>query len=299
MAQPGVAGGLRRIRLQDFPIDAREHAFVQFAACHTTRRRRDAVGLREGQLQCVAPVPQVIDGGAVTLGVLGRHSAKDQEHQDQRIDHAFPDAPLFIILGRYLVEDRDHLFPQCDKRLPDGSCVTRSHVVAIACLHLDGLMAFGQARLPVGLQWIQQNLFFRGRPVLSQAPPPAPFGVAHEVPIGRPITGPGEPGGIDERLNQHRAIAVDLDPVVPDLLGGQREHVAGEIRNSNPRKDQKPIVAQHQREELPPMRRVPADPVIARRQRPGRRGRKQQTAERVLPDCRDHQRGFPAGALFL
>ncbi len=65
--------------------------------------------------------------------------------------------------------------------------------------------------------------------------------------------------------------------------------MAGEIRHVNPRKDQKPIVAQHQREELAPVRRIPPNPVIAGRQRPGRRSRKQQTAQRVRPDGRFHQ----------
>ncbi len=109
------------------------------------------------------------------------------------------------------------------------------------------------------------------------------------MPIGRSITGPGKPGGIDERFNQHRAITVDFNPVVPDLLGGPRQHMAGEIRHVNPRKDQKPIIAQHQWQELPPVRHVPANPVISGGQRPGGRGRKQQTAQRVRLGGRSHQ----------
>ncbi len=69
MAQPSVVGVVWGIGVQNVPVDGLENGFVQFATCDTKGRRRDAVGLRERERQVVATVPQVINGGAVTLGV--------------------------------------------------------------------------------------------------------------------------------------------------------------------------------------------------------------------------------------
>ncbi len=64
-------------------------------------------------------VPQLINRGAVALRILGRHQAKDQKHQDQRINHPFAHTPLRIVLRGHLMEQMDHLVPHGHKVLPN------------------------------------------------------------------------------------------------------------------------------------------------------------------------------------
>ena len=58
--------------------------------------------------------------------------------------------------------------------------------------------------------------------------------------------------------------------------------MTGQMRHLNPGKNQEPIVAQHQMQQLFPELVIPTNPAVARRQVPGRRGGKQQTAEPLL-----------------
>ena len=58
------------------------------------------------------------------LGVLGRHQAKDEQHQDERINHPFAHAPLGIILRSHLMEQMDPLVPHGHKVLPNGPGAT-------------------------------------------------------------------------------------------------------------------------------------------------------------------------------
>src|SRR3989304_8156029 len=137
-------------------------------------------------------------------------------------------------------------------------------------------MAIGQRMLPVRRQGIGED-FFDSLLELRIAKH-AVIRLAEINPIGAPVGGSGVFGRIHKGLDKHRAISVLLHPVVSYLFCGERENMTGKIRNLNPRKNQKPIIADNEVKQLLSMLFLPSNPFVSMRHRPSGRRRKKKTA---------------------
>lgn len=63
---------------------------------------------------------------------------------------------------------------------------------------------------------------------------PAPLGLAKILPIRGLVARPRVLGRIDKGLDQHRSIPIDPQPIIADLLGGQREGMTCKMRRLDP-----------------------------------------------------------------
>jgi hypothetical protein len=93
--------------------------------------------------------------------------------------------------------------------------------------------------------------------------------LAESVPVGRPVAGAAEAGGIHEGLHEPQLGPEPRGPISREA--GQRagQHLGGEIRDLDPRQDEEPAVIDHPVEVGLPLRRGPADPLVAHAQGPG------------------------------
>ena len=172
-------------------------------------------------------------GGAVTLGV----GDTNRKINSIRIRESITRFRLTRHWSSYWAATSWRMWTTCFHQATNPSPTDRCDWLARRCDSVCTVTARcpSQARAPVGLERIESLLSWVDGPTLSQRPP-APLGGPRSA--NWPLDNRSRQT-IDERFNQHRAITVDFNPVVPDLLGGPRQHMAGEIRHVNPRKASK------------------------------------------------------------
>ena len=83
-------------------------------------------------------------------------------------------------------------------------------------------MAVGQSLPPIIGQGVDENLLDRFLALVLGVKKAATTGLSQIFPIGAPITRPYILGRIHKGFDQHRAIPINLRPVVSDLLGSKR-----------------------------------------------------------------------------
>ena len=83
-------------------------------------------------------------------------------------------------------------------------------------------MAAGQRLPPIIGQGVDKNLLDRFLALVLGIKKAATAGLSQILPIGAPITRPNKLGRIHKRFDQHRAIPINIHPVVSDLFGGKR-----------------------------------------------------------------------------
>ena len=111
IAEPAVVGGIRSVGRENFLVGALEDRFIELLPGRTERGRRDAVFLRQGQVQFLAVVPEIIDSRAVALRVFGTDQTKDQQHEHEGVDDPFAQPPLAIVIGGHILKDVSDLLP--------------------------------------------------------------------------------------------------------------------------------------------------------------------------------------------
>lgn len=77
------------------------------------------------------------------------------------------------------------------------------------------------------------------------------------------------PRGLDERFEQHGAIAVAVLPVMGQLPRGERQDLGGQAFGLEPRQDEESRVVDHPLPVAPLLRIVPADEALACGELPG------------------------------
>jgi hypothetical protein len=114
------------------------------------------------------------------------------------------------------------------------------------------------------VQGIQVNVFHRQpigaavRAILAAAA----FGLAHALPIGRPVTTAGEAVMLDKGFQQINGVAVLTLPITADTPGDATQHVAGQRGHTRPRHDQKARIVRKQMQVMATGSSVPADILI-------------------------------------
>jgi hypothetical protein len=83
-------------------------------------------------------------------------------------------------------------------------------------------------------------------------------------PICCAIAGAGETFRIDKGFEQQGTDTIGIQPIVGELMGGQRKDFAGKVWNLNPGKDEKSAVVNNARKVALADLIAPPDPMIAR-----------------------------------
>jgi hypothetical protein len=94
---------------------------------------------------------------------------------------------------------------------------------------------------------------------------PAALSGANMNPVCCAIAGAGETFRVDKGFEQQGTDTIGVQPIVGELMGGQRKDFAGKVRNLNPGEDEKSAVVNNARKVALAGWIAPPDPMIARR----------------------------------
>src|SRR5664279_4879602 len=92
------------------------------------------------------------------------------------------------------------------------------------------------------MEWKPQHLFDRPVRPMRLIVFTAPCGSSQYCPVRRPIAGSAEPFRVNEGFQKIDRVPVDAFPVLRDLAGHATQDMRGQVRNSDPRQNQKPSV---------------------------------------------------------
>src|SRR5664279_1100518 len=121
------------------------------------------------------------------------------------------------------------------------------------------------------MEWQPQYLFDRPVRPMRLIVFAATCGSSQHHPVRRPITGPAESFRVDEGFQKIDRVPVDALPILRDLPGHAAEDVRCQVRDSNPRQNQKARVVGEEADVAPPCLAAPADEAVPARQVPWRR----------------------------
>src|ERR1035441_5889879 len=117
------------------------------------------------------------------------------------------------------------------------------------------------------MEWKSQHLFERPVRPMRLIVFAAPRGSSQHLPVRRPITGPAESFRVDEGFQKIDRVPVDPLPILRDLAAHAAEDVGSQVRDSDPRQNQKARVVGEESDVAPPCLAVPADEAVPARQK--------------------------------
>src|SRR5260370_22214744 len=118
------------------------------------------------------------------------------------------------------------------------------------------------------MQWKRQHLFDRAVRPMCLIVFAAPRGSPQYHPVRRPITGPAKSLRIDEGFQKIDRVPVGAFPILRNLAGHAAEDVRRQVRDSDPRPNQKTRVVGAQSAVASPCLAPPADEAVPPRQVP-------------------------------
>src|SRR5260370_26990376 len=121
------------------------------------------------------------------------------------------------------------------------------------------------------MQWKRQHLFDRAVRPMCLIVFAAPRGSPQYHPVRRPITGPAKSLRIDEGFQKIDRVPVGAFPILRNLAGHAAEDVRRQMRDSDPRPNQKARVVGEESDGASPGLAPPAGEVVPPRQVPPRR----------------------------
>src|ERR1019366_6324524 len=102
------------------------------------------------------------------------------------------------------------------------------------------------------MEWKSQHRFERPvrpmRLIVFFAPP----GSSPPLPVRLPLTGPAAPFRVDEGFQKIDRVPVDALPILRDLAAHAAEDVGSQVRDSDPRQNQKARVVGEESDVAPP-----------------------------------------------
>ena len=124
-------------------------------------------------------------------------------------------------------------------------------------------------------QRIEVDVFDRHPRAMLAVLTATPLGLAHALPIGRPVAGALKPFPFDKRFQPPQAMPILLPPVPINSPGHPAQHMAGQVGHPHPGQDQKSSVVGNLPQPLRPLLAPPPQGPVPGRAAPSRRPEEQ------------------------